>query len=190
MEGMKLSAMRISGVVLTAIALAVVPSAYSADSIEWGRPVNGLRLGAAFGSDPSKPILRVLLQNVGPAVQELVIGHSGPSYDSMKFIATAPDGKEEVGLHKGVYIPIAGLVLPISVSLNAGTTHELELPLKDIIFASRTTTTLDVLVKKGYSVRVRFEAFQAEPDWPKLSTAKSTNVWIATVSSGEVSPTR
>ena len=37
----------------------------STDSVSWGSPVKGLRLGVAFGSDPSTPTLRVLLQNVG-----------------------------------------------------------------------------------------------------------------------------
>src|SRR5690349_16455456 len=89
--------MRISGVVVvTAIALALVPSGFSADSVAWGPTVNGLRLGAAFGSDPSKPTLRVVFQNVGSAVHDVLTGAEsgrGPMYD-MKFIATAPDGND------------------------------------------------------------------------------------------------
>jgi hypothetical protein len=184
---MKLSAMGILGVVVTAVALAVVPSASAADSIAWGTPVNGFRLGAAFGSDPAKPILRVVFQNVGPAVEQIVVGHEigkDPSYDTMKFIATAPDGKQIECLHKGVYIPVGGLVLPISVTLNGAVT-EIDIPLKDIIYASRTTTTLDVLVKQGYSVRVQFEATQGDANWAKLSRP-----WIGTLTSAEIKPAR
>jgi hypothetical protein len=180
--------MRRSGVVvLTAIALAVIPSCFGADGVAWGQPVNGLRLGAAFGSDPAKPTLRVVFQNVGSAVQDLLTGAEsgrGPMYD-MKFIATAPDGKQREGLHISAFWPIGGFVGPLSVRLNAGEIHELEFPLKDIIYASRTTVRLDALVKQGYSVRVRFEATQAGADWAKLSAP-----WIGTVSSAEVSPPR
>jgi hypothetical protein len=42
--------------------------------IAWGTPVNGLRLGAALGSDPLKPTLRIALQNVGSDFQEVVLG--------------------------------------------------------------------------------------------------------------------
>ena len=175
---MKLSAIRISGVLVTAIAFAVVPSASGADSVAWGTPVDGLRLGASFGSDPAKPTLRIVFENVGSIPEELVLGHEagGKVYDSLKFIATAPDGKQQELVHRSLYIygAVAGLILPFSVWVNAGETHELEFPLKDIMYASRTTVTLDVLVKQGYSVRVRFES----------------KPWIGTVSSEEVSPAR
>ena len=158
----------------------------STDSVAWGSAVSGLRLGIAFGSDPSKLTLQVFLQNVATVAQDLTIGNEngkGPSYDYMKFIATAPDGKQQVGLHRSVYVPIAGLVLPLSVRLNAGETHGLEIPLNDIIFASRTTVTLDALVKQGHSVRVRFEVTQQAAEWAKLSHS-----WIGTLSSAEISP--
>ena len=184
---MKLSAMRISGVVVALIALSVVPSGSGADSIAWGPTVSGLRLGAAFGSDPSKPTLRIALQNVGPDFQELVLGHLAgwTVYDSLKFVATTPDGKQQELLHRSVYGAVAGLILPFSVLLNAGETYEVEFPLKDIIYASRTTVTFDALAKQGYSIRVRFEANQADANWAKLSWP-----WIGTVNSGEVLPIR
>jgi len=166
--------MRISGVaVVTAIALTFVPSGFGADTVAWGSSVNGLRLGIAFGADPSKPTLRILLQNVGSAVQDVLIGYEtgrGLSY-VMKFIATAPDENKREGFHRGVFTPIAGVVLPFSVRLNAGAIHELEFPLTDIIYPSRTTATLDALVKGGYSIRVRFEANQPGADWARLSHA-------------------
>jgi hypothetical protein len=177
--------MRISGSLVMAIALAVIPSGFGADSIAWGTPVNGLRIGVAFGLDPSKPTLRVLFQNVGSAVQDVLIGAEsgrGPMYD-MKFIATAPDGKEREGLHISAFSAVGGFVGPLSVRLNPGESHELQFALKDIIYTSPTTIKLDALVKQGYSVRARFEVKQASADWAKLSYP-----WIGTVSSGEVSP--
>lgn len=184
---MKLSAMRISGTVVTIMALAVAPSGSGAEPIAWGPTVSGLRLGAVFGSDPSKPTLRIAFQNVGSDFQELVLSHGagGKVYDSLKFIATTSDGKQQELLHRSVYGAVAGLILPFSVRLNAGETYELEFSLKDIIYASRTTITLDALAKQGYSIRVRFEAGQSDANWAKL-----LRPWIGTLNSGEVLPIR
>jgi hypothetical protein len=168
----------------------------STASIAWGTPVNGLRLGASFGSDPAKPTLRVVFENVGPTVQDVLIGTKtgrGPIYD-MKFTATAPDGKEREGLHISAFSSVGGMVVPIFVRLNAGEKSDLEFPLKEIVYTSPTTVRLDALVKQGYSVRVRFEVKQASDDWAKQQTAgdwaKLSRPWIGTVSSGEVSPAR
>ncbi len=166
--------MRMSGVVLaTGIALTFVPSGFGTDTVAWGSSVNGLRLGIAFGSNPSKPTLRILFQNVSSDSEELLIGHEAgsPIYDSLKFIAMAPDGNKREGFHKSVFTPIAGLVLPFSLRLTAGA------------IASRTTITLDALVKEGYSIRVRFEANQRDADWARLSHA-----WVGSVSSAEILP--
>jgi hypothetical protein len=115
-----------------------------------------------------------LLQNVGSVeVQHVIIGAEtgrGPIYN-MKFIATAPDGMEREGVHVSAFVAIAGVVLPLSIWLDTGGTHELEFPLTDIIY-SPTTVRLDALVQQGYSVRVRLEA---------------NHTWMGAVSSAEVS---
>ena len=167
-------------------ALAQQPYTSSTVSAAWGTTADGLRLGAAFGSDPSKPTIRVVFQNLGPAVQEFVIAHNnggGPIYCGMRFIATAPNSKRKEGLHSGIYIPIEGLVLPLLMCLNVGETHDLEFPLKDIIYASRKTVTLGALVKEGYSVTVRFESNQADANWAKLSRP-----WVGMLTSADISP--
>jgi len=84
-----------------------------------GSPVDGLRLGIAYGSDASKLTLRVSLQNVGSEFRDVVIGHQagGPIYDSLKFIVATPDGKRLELLHRSLYTAIAGLILPFSVGL-------------------------------------------------------------------------
>ena len=90
--------------------------------MKWGSAVNGLRIGAAFGSHPSNPTLRVLFQNVGSAVQDVLIGYKtgrGPIY-KMKFIATASDGMEREGeLFSGI-AGIEGVLEPLSIRLIIG----------------------------------------------------------------------
>ena len=178
------------------------------DGVAWGSTVSGFRIGAAFGSDPSKPTIRVVFQNVGSVVQDVLIGAEsgkGPHYD-IKFIATAPDGKEREGLHSSAFFGVGGFVGPLSVRLNAGESHELQFLLKDIIYTSPTTVRLDALVKQWYSVRVRFEVKQGSAEWAKLSHCRPTffrgyigqacqcdlwictwDPWIGSVSSAEVS---
>ena len=179
--------MQTSGlIVITAFALALVPSGLGAESVAWGSEVNGLRLGVAFGSDSSKPTLRVVFENVSSDFEEVLVGHraGSPIYDSLNFTATALDEKKRVGLHKSVFTPTAGLVLPFFVLLGAGETHELEFPLTDIIYASGTTATLEMLVKQGYSVRVQFVVDQRTADSADLSRP-----WIGLLSTAKILPT-
>ena len=70
----------------------------------------------------------------------------GPIY-KLKFIATAPDGMELEGVHFTGFAGVAGVLVPFSVRLNAGETHELEFPLTDIIYILRASVRLDALVK-------------------------------------------
>jgi hypothetical protein len=184
---MTLSAIRLPGIALTGAMLAMLPPGFGADSFAWGPAVNGLRLAAALGDDPSKPTLRIAFQNVGSETQEVVLGHEagGAIYDSLKFIAIAPDGKQQELLHRSLYRAVGGLILPFSAVLNPGGTHELEFPLKDIIYASRTTVMLDDLLKQGYSVQVRFEANQFDANWERLARP-----WIGTLTSTGISQAR
>jgi hypothetical protein len=195
--------MRISGVVVvmvTTITLIFLPSGLGSDAVAWGPTVNGLRLGAAFGSDPSNPTLRVVLQNVGSRLHELLIGRDAGRlvYDALKIIATAPGGKQPEFLHWTNDLPLGTRILPLSIRLKVGATHEIDLPLTD--YASRTMVTLDVLVKQGYSVRVHFEGkagatwADRSPTWigplTEYGWTKASPTWIGMLSSPEISPMR
>ena len=169
----------------------------STDSVAWGSPNNAVRLGVAFGSEPSKPTLRVLLQNVGSDFEEVLIGHEygDTFYPSMNFLATSPTGEEREGWW-GESRPIAGRILPVTVRLDAGTIHAQEFLLKDIIYPSQTTVTLDTLVKRQWSVRLRFEVKQPDPKsfpnfdfgWPGSLGADQLHAWIGLLNSAEISP--
>jgi len=104
---------------ITAAVLTFVPLGFCADTVAWGSTVDGIRLGIAYGSYASNLILRVLFENVGSDSKDMLIGHEAGSliYDSLNFIVTAPDGTKQVGLHRSVYIPAAGLVLPFGSAL-------------------------------------------------------------------------
>jgi len=172
-------------IIITAAVLAFVPSGFATDTVAWGSPVDGLRLGIAYGPDASKLILRVMFENVGSTSNDMLIGHEAGSliYDSLNFIVTAQDGTKRVGFHRSVYIPTAGLVLPFSVPLSAGQTKELNFPLTDIIFPSAANTTLETLLKQGWSVRVQFEVNQRSADWADLSRP-----WVGVMSSAQIAP--
>ncbi len=189
--------MRFSGVLtVVAIGLAVVPSGFAADSIAWGTPVNGLRLGAAFGSDPSKPTIRVVFQNVSGQDQDVLLGYQNgrdPAYN-LKFIAKARDGKLREGVELAAYYPVEGLVQPIPVVLSSVRTYELVFPLKNILFLiprriegrRAVTDTLETLLKSGCSVRVSFEAGQGEP----IMGGTLPHRWVGKLESTEISQAR
>jgi hypothetical protein len=54
-------------------------------------------------------------------------------------------------LHISAFFAVGGFVGRLSVRLNAGESHELQFPLKDIIYTSPTTVRLSALVKQGYA---------------------------------------
>jgi hypothetical protein len=177
------------GLMLAFVVVIALASAQQApsptDRVAWGSAVNGLRIGAAFGSDPSNPTLRVLFQNVGSTVQDVLIGDStgkGRIFSNMKFTATAPDGMEREGSYSSRLPGVGGFVEPLSIRLITGETHELEFPLTDIIIYG-TAVRLDALLQQGYSVRVRIEVNQAAANWYR----KLSDPWIGTVSSAEAS---
>jgi hypothetical protein len=118
-----LELLRAPTMLVVVIALASAQAPKPTDGVAWGSAVDGLRIGAAFGSDPSKPTLRVLFQNVGSVlVKHVIIGAEsgrGPIYN-LKFIATAPDGMEREGVHVSGFGPVAGVVLPLSIWLDTG----------------------------------------------------------------------
>lgn len=161
----------------------------STASIAWGTPVNGLRLGIAFGSDPAKPTIRVIFQNVGGQDQDVLLGFQNRELDyNLKFIAKAPDGKIREGVELAAYSPVEGLLQPVHLVLSAVRKHELAFPLKNVIYSSRTDT-LEGLLKQGYSVRVSFEV-----DKNSLSMAGTVpplpHHWMGKVESAEISPAR
>jgi hypothetical protein len=163
-----------------------IPNSSTA-SVAWGSVVNGLRLGAALGSDPSKPTIRVIFQNVSGQDEDVLLGFQNgrkPDYN-LKFIAKAPDGKLREGVELAAYHPVEGLLQPVSLVLSSVRQYELTFPLKNVIYASRTDT-LEGLLKQGYSVRVSFEV-----DKGALSMAGTLpHHWVGKVESAEISPAR
>ena len=179
------------------VLLAVLASAFASaqetskpmDTIAWGSPVNGLRLGVAFGSDPSKPTIRVIFENVSPQVQDVQLGYSngrGPAY-SLKFITKTGDGRVLEAADVGQFYPVEGLVQPVSVLIGpVRRRHELTFPLKNIfIYSSRTDDTFESLLNSGYSVRVIFEADSGEPPLDSLP-----HRWVGKIESGGISRSR
>jgi hypothetical protein len=162
-------------IAVAALTLALPGSAV--DSVSWGSPVKGLRLGISLA-----PELHVFLENVGSSRQDFVIGH-GSSVD-LRFIATSPDGKEREGYEIHSFIPDGGLVLPVVVRLDPGARHELSCPLQKIICIEKPgDVTFEALAKQGASIHVFFETDEKTAAWAGLSSPLSST-WIGKVISG------
>ena len=173
--------MRIASIVGIAIAASV---SFGADSLSWGPPVDGLRLGIGSAPASSESTLRVVVENVGPTRQELLLGGTsgnGPTHN-LKFTATAPDGTECEVLNLADAGVIAGLVLPLVANLAPGATHEIQLPLKKLIYVKdRTDITLETLLARYYSVRASLEVDAKGAQWAGIPVP-----WIGRLTSGEL----
>jgi hypothetical protein len=173
--------------VVTGVAtLTLMLPAFGADLIKWGSTSNGIRLGISFGPVSSEPELRVFIQNVGSTTQEILIGRQvgkGTAVD-LKFLATAPDGKEQEGFEINSFTPIAGLVLPAVIRLGPGAIHESRFPLKKIICVEKPgDVTFEGLVDQRSSVRVSLETDDKSAKWAGVSSP-----WIGKVTSGQLLP--
>ena len=177
--------MRAIGVVwiATAAFTAVLPG-LCADVVAWGSTVNGVRLGISLGPASSELELRVFLENLGQATQEILIGGQVGKGTAVnfKFIATSPDGKEREGFEINSFTPIAGLVVPVVIRLDPGATNELHFPLKNIICIGKPwDLTFEALVKQRSSVRISLETDAKSAKWAGISSP-----WIGKVDSGEL----
>ena len=177
--------MRSIGLALVACAMFIEAPSSGADAIAWGTPVDGLRLGISVAVDSPDRTLRVVLQNVSPALQEIVIGYGvgkgvAPSF---RFFATTADGREREGFEINSFTPIAGLVIPVTIRLDSGASHELRFGLKKIICIGKPwDITFDVLSRQRCSFHVSLEIDSKSAQWAALS-----HPWLGKANSAVVS---
>lgn len=103
-----------------AVLISAIPG-LAAETVEWGQPVNGLRLSISIqpsdaSANPANPAIRVTLENVGDQyllvpIGAVVVGNTHPML--LKIYATTPDGKTHSILGGG----LAGVMEPWIISL-------------------------------------------------------------------------
>lgn len=161
---------------LLLIAAAACTSA--ADAIRWGEVVDGLQLGIGITSKPA-PGLRVVLKNTSATVQEISTGfEEDPDPPSNLVLrARAPQGHElqifdTIGAKYRV--PADGdRGAARTLRLAPGAAHEFTYLLSQLLcVVDMTDTTLDKLLKMGYSVRASFGFRQRAVVSPELSLRK------------------
>src|SRR3954452_20607552 len=164
--------------------LLIAVAAFCADIVAWGPASGGLWLGVACPQESGEPTLRVLLENTNPTPLEVLIGHAtgkGVMYD-IRFFARSRQGVEREGFELNTFTPIAGLILPEVVRIEAGKTFELLIPLKRIITIEKETDpSFETLMKLGYTVHVSLETTAKTAEW-----AASTKPWIGKATSAGV----
>lgn len=107
--------------------LALTNTCLVADPVEWGQPVNGLRMSVSTTTEGrTVSQFRVTIQNVGDTDVSVRIGSSGgtPSLALMITI-TAPGGKE--WLMSRPDIPLGGRSFPLVVPLLSGGSYTIVL---------------------------------------------------------------
>ena len=161
----------------------------AAVTISWGPPANGLRLGLALETATGTRSVHVAFQNTGAKPIDVLLGGGtgvGPMY-AMNFAAKGPDGNERQVFYFGGAASVGGYIEPLLVRLMPGETHDLFLPLnKFVCVVNRKDTTLDVLLKSGYSVRASLEVSGESAKWARSNATwrGSTEIWTGKVESG------
>jgi len=157
-----------------ALPIALAATVFCADADRWGPAVDGVQLGIRVTSTP-EPRLHVLLKNASSKVQEIPMGFEGEPDPPRNVILTAHDRREHVlqvfDLIAAKYHPPSGGPGPArNLRLAPGAIHDFTYLLSQLICVlDRTDTSLDKVLKQGYTVRATFGFRQtavASPDLP------------------------
>jgi hypothetical protein len=160
--------------------LIAIPSVFGANTIAWGPPTNGLRLGV----NTNGPALRIVFQNDGIERDILLGMRNGerPLY-RLDFRATAPNGKDCHVVYLDGPPIVAGSLEPIVVRLASGESYEVLLHLnKFIYFENQELIRLDQLFERRYSIRASFEVTPAPHT--------TDHSWLGKITSGDFSPSK
>jgi len=112
---------------LAAAAIAsIAPAQLNADSIKWGDPVAGLRVGVAIdpGTDQTGKFLRILFKNLASSQQSLWIGTEGgwgPPVRSYEFDIWALSGTSDKERYRVGYLIDGGPGRLVPIGLTAPT---------------------------------------------------------------------
>lgn len=170
--------------ILALAAVGMLLSPVQGEKVSWGAGSAGLRLGLSLNGSLPDSSLELTLQNGSSTEQRVYIARGMAS--QFQFIATAGDGKEYPILDRNLFLPSAGLVLPVVETIAAGASHEYSFPLTRLIQLPKKGPylTLDVLLQRGCSVRAYLDA--SEDKLTKDLGRTPNDVWIGRVDSGEV----
>jgi hypothetical protein len=154
------------------------------DPLQWGMPLNGLRLGIGFGPTSPDPQLRLVFENVGGPLIEVPlgsVGEKGPVYD-LEFTLTSPDGKKVSSIFNMNGPPgIQREVKPILAQLKKGEKFEILLSMKKFVYIENgKESTLPALLAQHCAVRAAIDT---------TSDSRSSHVrgqWLGKITSGDL----
>lgn len=135
------------------------------NSITWGPSDAGLRLGVTTETAN----LRLVLNNIGStSLTVFVAMNSGTGIGYLfQFTADAVDGTQYKiwDMRPESIAPVAGLLIPQTVSLAPGATREFVFPLKHLVYMSKgRNISLDSLLQQGYTLHASLEVQQKNLD--------------------------
>ena len=171
--------------VVSIFVLAGQLAAYAVEP-KWGEPVNGLRLGIAAGraSLEAESRLLVILENTGGSRRTILLGAesgNGPIY-GLSFNVHNKQGKVCQVLNLTGGPGVAGSLSPMTVGLSPGKQYEIVLPMRKLICVeNRTDLSLDVLLRRQFSVSASFQVDEKSAAWANL-----LKPWLGTIRSGDL----
>ncbi len=156
-------------------------SAFAAEPIAWGPPVDGVRLGVTLDFQSSPQTLVLILENNGTAVKNAYVGGrigTGELHFA-DFFAVAPDGSESLLRNMNEPGIIAGAMEPIIVKLAPGSQEILVLRL-DKVLDEHWKDTFAQLAQRGFGLRASFKMPAQAPEM------RDTVLWGASLTSGVI----
>ncbi len=174
--------MRVSVIALVLASFVGAAPPHADDSVAWGEPVSGLRLGIGFGPVSAEPQLRLVFENVGKIEIPVLLGAmtgKGAVYN-LTFRVKSPAGQESDLFNFNGPPGIAGSADPIIAHIAKGQKYEILLSLKKFVaLENGKNRTLPELLAAHYSVRAMLDT-SGDP-----RQVRPLALWMGELASGD-----
>jgi hypothetical protein len=154
-------------------------TAFAAEPIAWGSPVDGVRFGVTLDLQASSQQLILVLENNGTTSRNARVGGRIGTGDLhfVELFAIAPDGSESILRNMNEPGVIAGVVEPIVFQLAPGRQESIVLRL-DMILDDHWKESFAQLAQRRFGLRAVFKLTSVGPPMPNVA------LWSAELTSG------
>jgi hypothetical protein len=173
---------RVSLIALFLASLLSAAAPHTDDSVAWGEPSSGLRLGIGLGPASPEPQLRLVFENMAKFEIPVLLGAmtgKGAVYN-LTFRVKSPGGQESDLFNFNGPPGIAGSAEPIIAHIARGQRYEILLALKKFVaLENGKNRTLPELLAAHYSVRAMLDT-SGDP-----RQVRPLALWMGEVASGD-----
>ncbi len=161
------------------MALAAVPGMAAAASPVWSDAHDGIAIRLELDLTGAGAV-RVLLRNTGQLKQNVLLGDGHPSYYSLHFEASGPNGSRCEFADVGQFVPMAGLIVPLVARIEPGAVFEARISLHDLICTQPPDYRMDEILRMGFTLKVALDVGAETAAW---SGSANEQRWLGRVES-------